>query len=181
MGLFDIWWEGGCWEWWDNTLSISTRSLKSDSKCRDVAAGIAILQEAGGWSPLPTLQKTMLSRMLNSVAFISSHPVSASWGTVVQKSLCRHPAQIKNVVFTCYFVTLFIPTRMHLWRRCWLLSVLKPRRPIPNRIGSSRTGVDGARGLAKSTQSRLLSPRRIATCNRCTVWRSIFTIYLTKI
>ena len=29
MGAFDIWWEGGCWEW-------------------DVAAGIAILQEAGG-------------------------------------------------------------------------------------------------------------------------------------
>ncbi|KAK4236459.1 inositol monophosphatase [Achaetomium macrosporum] len=29
MGAFDIWWEGGCWEW-------------------DVAAGIAILEEAGG-------------------------------------------------------------------------------------------------------------------------------------
>ncbi|KAF1833238.1 inositol monophosphatase [Decorospora gaudefroyi] len=29
MGAFDIWWEGGCWEW-------------------DVAAGIAILSEAGG-------------------------------------------------------------------------------------------------------------------------------------
>ncbi|KAI9659958.1 MAG: hypothetical protein M1821_001310 [Bathelium mastoideum] len=29
MGAFDLWWEGGCWEW-------------------DVAAGIAILQEAGG-------------------------------------------------------------------------------------------------------------------------------------
>ncbi|CAM1511953.1 Fc.00g094660.m01.CDS01 [Cosmosporella sp. VM-42] len=29
MGSFDIWWEGGCWEW-------------------DVAAGIAILEEAGG-------------------------------------------------------------------------------------------------------------------------------------
>lgn len=29
MGAFDIWWEGGCWEW-------------------DVAAGIALLQEAGG-------------------------------------------------------------------------------------------------------------------------------------
>ncbi|KAI1314029.1 inositol monophosphatase [Xylaria venustula] len=29
MGSFDIWWEGGCWEW-------------------DVSAGIAILQEAGG-------------------------------------------------------------------------------------------------------------------------------------
>lgn len=29
MGSMDIWWEGGCWEW-------------------DVAAGIAILQEAGG-------------------------------------------------------------------------------------------------------------------------------------
>ncbi|KAH8655259.1 QA-X [Xylariales sp. PMI_506] len=29
MGAFDIWWEGGCWEW-------------------DVAAGIAIVQEAGG-------------------------------------------------------------------------------------------------------------------------------------
>ncbi|KAI0400107.1 inositol monophosphatase [Xylaria palmicola] len=29
MGAFDIWWEGGCWEW-------------------DVSAGIAILQEAGG-------------------------------------------------------------------------------------------------------------------------------------
>lgn len=29
MGSFDIWWEGGCWEW-------------------DVAAGVAILLEAGG-------------------------------------------------------------------------------------------------------------------------------------
>ncbi|KAK1783214.1 qutG protein [Copromyces sp. CBS 386.78] len=29
MGSFDIWWEGGCWEW-------------------DVAAGVAVLQEAGG-------------------------------------------------------------------------------------------------------------------------------------
>lgn len=29
MGAFDIWWEGGCWEW-------------------DVAAGIALLQEADG-------------------------------------------------------------------------------------------------------------------------------------
>lgn len=29
MGAFDIWWEGGCWEW-------------------DVAAGIALLDEAGG-------------------------------------------------------------------------------------------------------------------------------------
>ncbi|KAI4718854.1 inositol monophosphatase [Aureobasidium sp. EXF-10727] len=29
MGSFDIWWEGGCWEW-------------------DVAAGICLLQEAGG-------------------------------------------------------------------------------------------------------------------------------------
>lgn len=29
MGAFDIWWEGGCWEW-------------------DVAAGVALLQEAGG-------------------------------------------------------------------------------------------------------------------------------------
>lgn len=29
MGSLDIWWEGGCWEW-------------------DVAAGIAILEEAGG-------------------------------------------------------------------------------------------------------------------------------------
>jgi myo-inositol-1(or 4)-monophosphatase len=29
MGSFDIWWEGGCWEW-------------------DVAAGICLLEEAGG-------------------------------------------------------------------------------------------------------------------------------------
>lgn len=29
MGSFDIWWEGGCWEW-------------------DVAAGIVLLEEAGG-------------------------------------------------------------------------------------------------------------------------------------
>ena len=29
MGSFDVWWEGGCWEW-------------------DVAAGICLLQEAGG-------------------------------------------------------------------------------------------------------------------------------------
>jgi len=30
MGGFDIWWEGGCWEW-------------------GVAAGICVLQEAGGF------------------------------------------------------------------------------------------------------------------------------------
>ncbi|UNI17141.1 Inositol-phosphate phosphatase [Purpureocillium takamizusanense] len=49
MGSLDIWWEGGCWEW-------------------DVAAGIAILQEAGGlvtsanppedpaWAEIPRVQ-----------------------------------------------------------------------------------------------------------------------------
>lgn len=29
MGSFDLWWEGGCWEW-------------------DVAAGICLVEEAGG-------------------------------------------------------------------------------------------------------------------------------------
>ena len=29
MGAFDLWWEGGCWEW-------------------DVAAGVCLLREAGG-------------------------------------------------------------------------------------------------------------------------------------
>src|SRR5699024_1836228 len=45
MGSFDIWWEGGCWEWYVSLLS--SPLLIADS-CRDVAAGVAILLEAGG-------------------------------------------------------------------------------------------------------------------------------------
>jgi len=73
-GAFDIWWEGGCWEWcvplspspsplpslsFLITIShlLSTASLHSynmhsilltHSSNRDVAAGICILKEAGG-------------------------------------------------------------------------------------------------------------------------------------
>jgi myo-inositol-1(or 4)-monophosphatase len=45
MGSFDIWWEGGCWEWYVKTLS-SIGSTANER--RDVAAGVAILLEAGG-------------------------------------------------------------------------------------------------------------------------------------
>lgn len=37
-GTFDIWWEGGCWEW-------------------DVAAGVCILEEAGGWLRMGTRRR----------------------------------------------------------------------------------------------------------------------------
>lgn len=45
MGSFDIWWEGGCWEWYI-VLSLMFRARTDFA--RDVAAGIAILEEAGG-------------------------------------------------------------------------------------------------------------------------------------
>jgi myo-inositol-1(or 4)-monophosphatase len=45
MGSFDIWWEGGCWEWYVITLSSIGSSA---NERRDVAAGVAILLEAGG-------------------------------------------------------------------------------------------------------------------------------------
>lgn len=45
MGSFDIWWEGGCWEWCDSLLLHVRIVLTS---IRDVAAGIALLHEAGG-------------------------------------------------------------------------------------------------------------------------------------
>lgn len=44
MGSFDIWWEGGCWEW---CVPIDIRYTIANAD-RDVAAGIAILEEAGG-------------------------------------------------------------------------------------------------------------------------------------
>lgn len=46
MGSFDIWWEGGCWEWF--VYFIMCLSHQSITRYRDVAAGIAILEEAGG-------------------------------------------------------------------------------------------------------------------------------------
>jgi myo-inositol-1(or 4)-monophosphatase len=45
MGSFDIWWEGGCWEWYVKTLSYIESTA---NERRDVAAGVAILLEAGG-------------------------------------------------------------------------------------------------------------------------------------
>lgn len=54
MGSLDIWWEGGCWEWFVLSIPVS-RSTQFHSLIdvrintyRDVAAGIAILLEAGG-------------------------------------------------------------------------------------------------------------------------------------
>jgi myo-inositol-1(or 4)-monophosphatase len=44
-GSFDIWWEGGCWEWFVVSFSSKTNQLTGS---RDVAAGICILKEAGG-------------------------------------------------------------------------------------------------------------------------------------
>jgi myo-inositol-1(or 4)-monophosphatase len=46
MGAFDIWWEGGCWEWYVPHSRLPT--LLTPRCDRDVAAGICILQEAGG-------------------------------------------------------------------------------------------------------------------------------------
>lgn len=46
LGSFDIWWEGGCWEWSVLCPFLSQPCLTRHD--RDVAAGIAILEEAGG-------------------------------------------------------------------------------------------------------------------------------------
>lgn len=61
MGAFDIWWEGGCWEW-------------------DVAAGIAILQEAGGlittanppedWANAPIEEVRLGSRLYLAIRYV---------------------------------------------------------------------------------------------------------------
>lgn len=45
MGSLDIWWEGGCWEWYVAILRLSGHDANIN---RDVAAGFAILEEAGG-------------------------------------------------------------------------------------------------------------------------------------
>jgi len=65
MGAFDIWWEGGCWEW-------------------DVAAGICILQEAGGLvttaNPPPDPETASIedvrlgSRLYLAIRYITSAP-----------------------------------------------------------------------------------------------------------
>jgi hypothetical protein len=62
MGAFDIWWEGGCWEW-------------------DVAAGIAILQEAGGlvttanppedWADAPIEEVRLGSRLYLAIRWVT--------------------------------------------------------------------------------------------------------------
>lgn len=48
MGSFDIWWEGGCWEWYDNLTLLFLQYNRDANSNRDVAAGFAILEEAGG-------------------------------------------------------------------------------------------------------------------------------------
>ncbi|KAJ2896001.1 hypothetical protein MKZ38_005973 [Zalerion maritima] len=47
MGAFDIWWEGGCWEWIHPPMTPTAYTLWKQAS-KDVAAGIAILLEAGG-------------------------------------------------------------------------------------------------------------------------------------
>jgi myo-inositol-1(or 4)-monophosphatase len=64
MGAFDIWWEGGCWEW-------------------DVAAGIAILQEAGGlvttanppedWAKAEIEEVRLGSRLYLAIRYVACH------------------------------------------------------------------------------------------------------------
>lgn len=48
MGSIDIWWEGGCW--YVTVVKYVSIGVKTTDACRewDVAAGIAILKEAGG-------------------------------------------------------------------------------------------------------------------------------------
>lgn len=67
MGAFDIWWEGGCWEW-------------------DVAAGIAILQEAGGLvttanppenpETAPIEEVRLGSRLYLAIRYVAQCPLS---------------------------------------------------------------------------------------------------------
>lgn len=55
-GAFDIWWEGGCWEWYITNIHSDLSHMKHCDKVadvlplyfRDVAAGICLLKEAGG-------------------------------------------------------------------------------------------------------------------------------------
>ncbi|KAI0440800.1 inositol monophosphatase [Xylaria telfairii] len=64
MGTFDVWWEGGCWEW-------------------DVSAGIAILQEAGGLittaNPPEDYQTTKITEVrLGSRLYLAIRPAGPS-------------------------------------------------------------------------------------------------------
>ncbi|KAK4958697.1 hypothetical protein LTR66_003264 [Elasticomyces elasticus] len=64
MGSVDIWWEGGCWEW-------------------DVAAGIAILQEAGGLvttaNPPPDFETVKIEEArLGSRLYLAIRPAGPS-------------------------------------------------------------------------------------------------------
>lgn len=45
MGLFDIWWEGGCWEWYVFYFGVQGIQL---IKSRDVVVGIVMFYEVGG-------------------------------------------------------------------------------------------------------------------------------------
>ncbi|KAH8196465.1 hypothetical protein TruAng_009363 [Truncatella angustata] len=64
MGSFDIWWEGGCWEW-------------------DVAAGIALVEEAGGLvttaNPPEDYQKASIEEVrLGSRLYLAVRPAGPS-------------------------------------------------------------------------------------------------------
>jgi len=48
LGAVDIWWEGGCWEWWVCPAECFPVWQANLLLSRDVAAGICIVQEAGG-------------------------------------------------------------------------------------------------------------------------------------
>lgn len=65
-GAFDIWWEGGCWEW-------------------DVAAGICILREAGGlvttanppadWANAAVEETGLGSRLYLAIRYVFIYPI----------------------------------------------------------------------------------------------------------
>jgi len=85
MGGFDIWWEGGCWEW-------------------DVAAGICILQEAGGlvttgYPPENPLTANIDDVGLGSRAYLAIRPAGPSedeTGLEGQRRVIRTVWQLVN-------------------------------------------------------------------------------------
>jgi hypothetical protein len=80
MGAFDIWWEGGCWEW-------------------DVAAGIAILQEAGGlvttanppedWADAPIEEVRLGSRLYLAIRWVTCFGCVLSKHANRESQTCR--------------------------------------------------------------------------------------------
>ncbi|KAF2799958.1 inositol monophosphatase [Melanomma pulvis-pyrius CBS 109.77] len=90
MGAFDIWWEGGCWEW-------------------DVAAGVAIVQEAGGLvttanPPEDHLTAAIEEVRLGSRLYLAIRPAGASQtetGRQTQERTVREVwARVRNLDYS---------------------------------------------------------------------------------